>query len=107
MKEFDCELTRDTMRLIDEEADLLSRKRPYDTLIGLRKRVQQGFLQFCECAEFNPAVAIVLNKEQLQYRPNTLPIVGKMNAVKREAVGRLKNNELRKGIYGQMDMFKR
>lgn len=38
-KEFDCELTREIIRLIDEEADLLSRGRPNDSLDGLRRRI--------------------------------------------------------------------
>ncbi|CAL5988250.1 Conserved_hypothetical protein [Hexamita inflata] len=107
LKEFDCELTRDTIRLIDEEADLLSRNRPQSSFIGLRKRIQNNFLQFCECPEFNPAVAVVINKEELIFRPNTLPIVEKMNKIKREAIGRLKNFQQKKAVYGQMDLFKR
>ena len=107
LKEFDCELTRSLIQLIDQEADLLSRNRPGDSLIGLRKRIQHGFLQFCECPEFNPAVQIILNKEDLIFRPNTLPILENVNQVKKEALNRLKNNELRKGVYGQVDLFKR
>lgn len=43
-KEFDCELTREIIRLIDEEADLLSRGRSTQSLASLRKRIQTDFL---------------------------------------------------------------
>lgn len=48
-----------------------------------------------------------MDRDKLIYRPNTLPIIDKMSTIKREAIGRLKNNELKKGVYGQMDMFRR
>ena len=54
VKEFDCNLTRDIVELIDREADLLNRGRSVDSLEGLRKRLGNLFLQFIETPEFNP-----------------------------------------------------
>ncbi|KAK9828672.1 hypothetical protein WJX72_001452 [[Myrmecia] bisecta] len=54
VKEFDCNLTRDIVQLIDREADLLNRGRHPKTLEGLRKRISTLFLQFVETPEFNP-----------------------------------------------------
>merc|ERR1719182_429280 len=48
VKEFDCNLTRDVVDLIDREADLLNRGRKEKTLEGLRKRLSNLFLQFIE-----------------------------------------------------------
>ena len=39
VKEFDCNLTRDIVELIDREADMLNRGRSEATLSGLRKRL--------------------------------------------------------------------
>merc|ERR1711966_240600 len=57
VKEFDCNLTRDIVDLIDREADLLNRGRSEKSLEGLRKRVLNLFLQFIETPEFNPEAA--------------------------------------------------
>ena len=69
VKEFDCQLTREIVDLIDREADMLSRGRgetslegnsilmPYIKNIGLRKRLCNLFLQFIEKPEFNPEAA--------------------------------------------------
>eukprot|EP00941_MAST-03F_sp_MAST-3F-sp1_P000081 g81.t1 len=57
VKEFDCNLTRDIVNLIDREADLLNRGRNEKTLEGLRKRISQAFLEFIETPEFNPEAA--------------------------------------------------
>eukprot|EP00163_Fabomonas_tropica_P026048 TRINITY_DN463_c0_g1_i1.p1 TRINITY_DN463_c0_g1~~TRINITY_DN463_c0_g1_i1.p1 ORF type:complete len:504 (+),score=127.03 TRINITY_DN463_c0_g1_i1:202-1713(+) len=54
VKEFDCNLTREIVDLIDREADLLNRGRPEKSLSGLRKRLSNLFLQFIETPEFNP-----------------------------------------------------
>ena len=56
VKEFDCNLTREIVDLIDREADLLSRGRNPKVLAGLRKRISHLFLTFCETPEFNPEV---------------------------------------------------
>lgn len=55
--QFDCPLTRDLITLIDREADLLNRGRSDDSLVGLRKRIETLFLQFCKTPEFNPEAA--------------------------------------------------
>lgn len=54
IKEFDCNLTREIVDLIDREADMLNRQRPESSLIPLRKRMLNLFLQFIEYPEFNP-----------------------------------------------------
>jgi hypothetical protein len=47
VKEFDCNLTRETVELIDREADLLNRGRDPRSMDGLRRRVANLFLQVC------------------------------------------------------------
>ena len=54
VKEFDCNLSRDVVELIDREADMLNRGRGESSLSGLRKRLANLFLQFIETPEFNP-----------------------------------------------------
>ncbi|GIL47309.1 hypothetical protein Vafri_4164 [Volvox africanus] len=54
VKEFDCDLTREIVDLIDREADLLNRGRNPKVLEGLRKRISSLFLNFIETPEFNP-----------------------------------------------------
>ena len=50
-QEFDCNLTREIVDLIDREADLLNRGRSEASLDGLRKRIANLFLQFIETPE--------------------------------------------------------
>ena len=57
MKEFDCNLTRDIVDLIDREADMLNRGRSESSFAGLRKRLSNLFLQFVETPDFNPESA--------------------------------------------------
>jgi len=57
VKEFDCNLTREIVQLIDREAELLNRGRSERTMTGLRKRTGNLFLQFVETPEFNPEAA--------------------------------------------------
>lgn len=57
VKEFDCNLTREIVDLIDREADMLNRGRSENSLEGLRKRLCNLFLQFIETPEFNPEAA--------------------------------------------------
>eukprot|EP00742_Colponemidia_sp_Colp-10_P002456 GILJ01002618.1.p1 GENE.GILJ01002618.1~~GILJ01002618.1.p1 ORF type:complete len:632 (+),score=127.59 GILJ01002618.1:43-1896(+) len=57
VKEFDCNLTREIVDLIDREADMLNRGRSERSLEGLRKRLSNLFLQFIETPEFNPEAA--------------------------------------------------
>ena len=57
VKEFDCNLTREIVDLIDREADMLNRGRSEKSLEGLRKRLVNLFLQFVETPEFNPEAA--------------------------------------------------
>eukprot|EP00873_Tetraselmis_striata_P038996 jgi/Tetstr1/459260/TSEL_000421.t1 len=54
VKEFDCNLTREIVELVDREADLLNRGRSPKTMEGLRKRISSLFLAFIETPEFNP-----------------------------------------------------
>lgn len=54
VKEFDCQLTRHIVELIDREADLLNRGRSEKSVESLRLRIQNLFLQFIETPEFNP-----------------------------------------------------
>ena len=54
VKEFDCNLTREVVELIDREADLLNRGRNPKSLDGLRRRISNLFLAFIETPEFNP-----------------------------------------------------
>lgn len=57
VKEFDCNLTREIVDLIDREADLINRGRGEASLVGLRRRLSNMFLQFIETPEFNPEAA--------------------------------------------------
>lgn len=57
VKEFDCNLTREIVDLIDWEADMLNRGWSEGSLEGLRKRLANLFLQFIETPEFNPEAA--------------------------------------------------
>lgn len=54
VKEFDCNLTREIVELIDREADLLNRGRDPKSMEGLRRRLANLFLHFIETPEFNP-----------------------------------------------------
>ena len=51
---YDCILTRDICELIDREADILNRGRSGETLVGLRQRLCNLFMQYIEAPEFNP-----------------------------------------------------
>jgi hypothetical protein len=68
VKEFDCNLTREIVDLIDREADMLNRGRSETSLEGLRKRLANLFLQFVETPNFNPEAARFqkVPKEMLQ-----------------------------------------
>jgi len=75
VKEFDCNLTREVVDLIDREADLLNRGRSEDSLGGLRKRITNLFLQFIETPEFNPESARFQKvPRDLMMRQNVQPI---------------------------------
>ncbi|KAI9094836.1 hypothetical protein DFS34DRAFT_627404 [Phlyctochytrium arcticum] len=54
VKEFDCNLTREMVELIDREGDLTSRGRGAESMEGLRRRIGRLFLQFVMTPEFNP-----------------------------------------------------
>eukprot|EP00741_Cyanophora_paradoxa_P006492 tig00001003_g6285.t1 len=76
VKEFDCNLTRDLVDLIDREADMLNRGRSEKSLEGLRRRIANLFLQFCETPEFNPeAIRFQKVPRDLLVPPNVRPIV--------------------------------
>jgi len=75
VKEFDCNLTREVVDLIDREADLLNRGRSEGSLDGLRKRIANLFLQFIETPEFNPEAARFQKvPRDLMMRQNVQPI---------------------------------
>eukprot|EP00908_Phaeocystis_cordata_P015653 Transcript_2683.p1 GENE.Transcript_2683~~Transcript_2683.p1 ORF type:complete len:517 (-),score=265.92 Transcript_2683:76-1626(-) len=77
VKEFDCNLSRDIVELIDREADMLNRGRSEASLSGLRKRLANLFLQFIETPEFNPEAARFQKvPQELTLRPNVKPIAG-------------------------------
>lgn len=57
VKEFDCDLTRDIVELIEREEDLIRRGRTEVSLKGLRQRLSNLFLQFIDTPEFNPEAA--------------------------------------------------
>merc|ERR1711861_122263 len=57
VKEFDCNLTREIVDLVDRESDLIRRDRTDKSLEGLHKRLRNLFLQFIETPEFNPEAA--------------------------------------------------
>jgi len=57
VKEYDCNLTRDIIELIDREADLIMRGVSDKNLEGLRQRIATLFLQFCKNPTFNPEIA--------------------------------------------------
>ncbi|KAJ3043905.1 hypothetical protein HDV00_003944 [Rhizophlyctis rosea] len=57
VKEFDCNLTREIVELIDREGDLVSRGRESGSLEGLRRRISNLFMQFIQTPEFNPEAA--------------------------------------------------
>jgi IQ and ubiquitin-like domain-containing protein len=56
-KEFDCNLSREIVNLIDREGDLMSRGRSHESLEGLRTRIANLFYQFLRVPEFNPEAA--------------------------------------------------
>ena len=75
VKEFDCNLSRDIVELIDREADMLNRGRSEASLQGLRKRLANLFLQFIETPEFNPEAARFQKvPPELTLRANVTPI---------------------------------
>uniref|UniRef100_A0A7S1J067 IQ motif and ubiquitin-like domain-containing protein n=1 Tax=Eutreptiella gymnastica TaxID=73025 RepID=A0A7S1J067_9EUGL len=72
VKEFECPLTREIVELIDREADLLNRGRKDKSLEGLRKRMSNLFLQFCETPEFNPEA---INHQRVPLEFTSRPLV--------------------------------
>eukprot|EP01010_Urceolus_cornutus_P001799 NODE_236_length_1954_cov_254.998950_g186_i0.p1 GENE.NODE_236_length_1954_cov_254.998950_g186_i0~~NODE_236_length_1954_cov_254.998950_g186_i0.p1 ORF type:complete len:555 (-),score=123.87 NODE_236_length_1954_cov_254.998950_g186_i0:218-1882(-) len=79
VKEFECALTREIVELIDREADLLNRGRKEKQLEGLRQRMSNLFLQFCETPEFNPEA---INHQRVPLEFTTRPLV-KLDATKK------------------------
>lgn len=75
VKEFDCNLTREVVDLIDREADMLNRGRPEKSFAGLRRRLANLFLQFIETPEFNPeAMKFQKVSRQLYDQTGTHPL---------------------------------
>eukprot|EP00996_Jenningsia_fusiforme_P006473 NODE_787_length_1904_cov_50.562803_g727_i0.p1 GENE.NODE_787_length_1904_cov_50.562803_g727_i0~~NODE_787_length_1904_cov_50.562803_g727_i0.p1 ORF type:complete len:403 (-),score=69.18 NODE_787_length_1904_cov_50.562803_g727_i0:185-1393(-) len=79
VKEFECALTREIVELIDREADLLNRGRKEKALEGLRSRMSNLFLQFCETPEFNPEA---INHQRVPLEFTVRPLV-KLDTTKR------------------------
>merc|ERR1711998_731049 len=82
VREFDCNLTREVVDLIDREADMLNRGRPEKSFHGLRRRLANLFLQFIETPEFNPEamrfqkVPRELHQQNSVHPLSTIPIKG-------------------------------
>ena len=75
VKEFDCNLTRQIVDLIDREADMLNRGRSEKSLAGLRQRSASLFLQFVETPEFNPEAARFQRvPREFVFRPDLVPL---------------------------------
>ncbi|KAJ3350569.1 hypothetical protein HDU91_006235 [Kappamyces sp. JEL0680] len=68
-KEFDCNLTREIVDLIDREGDLISRGRSEKSLEGLRKRISNLFLQFIQTPEFNPEMGSHIKLFKMDHQP--------------------------------------
>jgi len=64
VQEFDAKLTREIVDLLNREADLLLRGTKKGNLGGLRKRIRNMFLQFCEEPEYNPMSERYLSKHK-------------------------------------------
>jgi len=64
VQEFDSKLTREVADLLNREADLLLRGTKKGNLAGLRKRIRNMFLQFCEEPEYNPMSERYLSKHR-------------------------------------------
>lgn len=58
VQEFDCEMTKELIQLIEREADLMYRNRPTKSLQGLRQRILDRFLKFILVPKFNPEAAV-------------------------------------------------
>mmetsp|Transcript_6490 Transcript_6490/g.8973 ORF Transcript_6490/g.8973 Transcript_6490/m.8973 type:complete len:587 (+) Transcript_6490:177-1937(+) len=69
VREFDCQLTRAIVELVNREQDMLTRGRSGGSLSGLRKRLENMFLQFIETPEFNPSSS---NFQRAPYTTNKL-----------------------------------
>eukprot|EP00792_Barthelona_sp_PAP020_P006944 TRINITY_DN3091_c0_g3_i3.p1 TRINITY_DN3091_c0_g3~~TRINITY_DN3091_c0_g3_i3.p1 ORF type:complete len:370 (-),score=100.76 TRINITY_DN3091_c0_g3_i3:134-1243(-) len=75
VKQFDCELTRSIVNLIDREADLLQRGRPESSMKGLRSRLLNLFLNFVKTPQFNPeAVRFQKVPREFDTNKDTYPI---------------------------------
>lgn len=61
VQEYDTKLTREVVDLLNREADLLLRGTRESNLAGLRKRIQNLFLRFCEDPQYNPIAAKYLS----------------------------------------------
>jgi phosphoribulokinase len=71
VKELSCPLSREIVELVDREADLLNRGRKEASLLALRQRMSNLFLQFVETPEFNPE-AIQYQRVPLEYTSRPL-----------------------------------
>jgi len=63
VKEFDNELIRDLIDLLDREADLLNRGRKGSAMQGLRRRILSLFLELIQTPQFNPEAAKISSGE--------------------------------------------
>jgi hypothetical protein len=99
VKEFDCNLTRNIVELIDREADLLNRGRAEKSLEGLRRRLSNMFLRFIETPEFNPEAARFQKvPRDLMGRPDVRPITSGLNIKSRGTFWNLAASGLNSGV---------
>lgn len=56
-KDNKCSLIKEIIELIERETDMLSRNRPDNSLVGLRQRLNNKFLNFIEIPKFNNEAA--------------------------------------------------
>ncbi|KAG2379216.1 hypothetical protein C9374_007355 [Naegleria lovaniensis] len=69
VKEFENDsLSKDIIELIDREADLLNRGRKDNSLVGLRKRLSNLFLQFIHEPKYNPEAIVLVNRKKNQLK---------------------------------------
>eukprot|EP00039_Didymoeca_costata_P008103 m.108082 g.108082 ORF g.108082 m.108082 type:complete len:626 (+) comp13949_c0_seq7:239-2116(+) len=64
VEEFESSLTNEIVSLLNREAELMLRKTKAQNLAGLRKRIRNLFLEFCEEPAFNPMAERYLDKHK-------------------------------------------
>jgi len=64
VQEYNSKLTKEIADLLNREADLLTRGADEANLKGLRKRIMNLFLRFCEDPQYNPIAANYLSEHR-------------------------------------------